>query len=503
MAQGRMEFDFTLSTPRAARRAADDQPMRILALADLSGRGAEQRERSLSQRKPLAADIDNLDQVFAKLAPRLSIEGMVGGDGAAPITLEFAGLEDFHPDRLWRSAAFADLRALRAELMNPATYARAAVALGSAPAVSEGTAAAKPADASGDIERLLGRAPSPAAAEPPGADAAVQRLLHEIVAPHIVRDTAPQQPQVVAALDAAIGQRMRQLLHHPSFQTLEAAWRGVHKLVSELELSETLQLALLDVSRDELQADLYQCGGDLSGSALFSIFCGPETAPPDAAPWSLIVCDCSFGADADDVALLAALGALGAAAGAPLLAAAKPVVLGCASPAGLTAPKTWQPLDDESAARWRDLRRSGAAPWLGLALPRVLGRLPYGKKLDAVEAFEFEEIADTARHDTFLWLNPAWFLALLLAQGYTQEGWALSPDRYLEIADLPSYVFKDAEGEVQQYPCAEVLMGEAAGAAALQYGVMPLLSYRGRDAARLLRWQSLAEPPAALSGAWS
>lgn len=502
MAQGRMEFDFTLSAPRAARRASEDQPMRILALADLSGRSAAQRGRSLSQRTPLAVDIDNLDQVFAKLAPRLSIEGMDGGHDAGPIMLEFASQDDFHPDRLWRSAAFADLRALRAELLNPATYARAAAALGSTPAAAEQTTAAESADASGDIERLLGRAPSPVA-EPSGAAAAVQRLLHDIVAPHIVHDTAPQQQQLVAALDAAIGQRMRQLLHHPSFQALEAAWRGVHELVSEVELGEALQFALLDVSRDELQADLRQCGSDLSGSALFPILCGPDTAAPDGAPWSLIVCDFSFGADGDDIALLAALGVLGAAAGVPVLAAAKTTVLGCASPEGLPEPKTWQPLDSETAARWRDLRRSNAAPWLGLALPRVLGRLPYGKKLDAVEAFAFEEIADSPRHDAFLWLNPAWFLALLLAQGYTQEGWAMSPDRYLEISDLPSYVFRNAEGEVQQYPCAEVLMGEAAGEAVLRHGVMPVLSYRGRDAARLLRWQSLAEPPAALSGAWA
>jgi type VI secretion system protein ImpC len=502
MAQGRMEFDFTLSTPRTARHAAEDQPMRILALADLSGHSAARQDRGLAQRKPLAVDIDNLDQLFAKLAPRLRIDGVDGAPGGGPITLEFASLEDFHPDRLWRSAAFSDLRALRSELMNPATYARAAAALGAPPAAAAETTAAKPADASGDIERLLGRAPSPAA-EPSGAAAAVQRLLRDIVAPHIVHDTTPQQQQLMAALDAAIGQRMRQLLHHPSFQALEAAWRGVHTLVTGVELGETLQLALLDVSRDELQADLRQCGGDLSGSALFPILCGPETAAPDGVPWSVIVCDFSFGAEGDDVALIAALGALGASAGAPALAAADSAVLGCTSSEGLPEPKTWQPLDAESAARWRDLRRSSVAPWLGLALPRVLGRLPYGKKLDAVESFEFEEIADGARHDTFLWINPAWFLALLVAQGYTQEGWAMSPDRYFEIADLPSYIFKDADGEVQQQPCAEVLMGEAAGEAALRHGIMPVLSYRGRDAARLLRWQSLAEPPAALSGAWA
>ncbi len=51
-------------------------------------------------------------------------------------------------------------------------------------------------------------------------------------------------------------------------------------------------------------------------------------------------------------------------------------------------------------------------------------------------------------------------------------------------------------------PCAEVMLGEHAGAAILTRGIMPLLSYRGRNAARLMRFQSLADPPAALPGSW-
>jgi len=37
----------------------------------------------------------------------------------------------------------------------------------------------------------------------------------------------------------------------------------------------------------------------------------------------------------------------------------------------------------------------------------------------------------------------------------------------------------------------------------LEQGFMPLVSLKDRDAARLLRFQSIAEPPAPLSGRWS
>jgi type VI secretion system protein ImpC len=39
-----------------------------------------------------------------------------------------------------------------------------------------------------------------------------------------------------------------------------------------------------------------------------------------------------------------------------------------------------------------------------------------------------------------------------------------------------------------------------AGQALLERGLMPLLSYRNRPAARLLRWQSVAQPAQALRG---
>jgi type VI secretion system protein ImpC len=43
----------------------------------------------------------------------------------------------------------------------------------------------------------------------------------------------------------------------------------------------------------------------------------------------------------------------------------------------------------EDAQRWQALRHSSAAPWLGLALPRLLMRLPYGPDTDAVDGFDF------------------------------------------------------------------------------------------------------------------
>ncbi len=229
---------------------------------------------------------------------------------------------------------------------------------------------------------------------------------------------------------------------------------------------------------------------------------GPEqralTDAPDGGRWSLLVTDLAIGADLAELQLLATLGALAGRAGAPLLATARPALLGCASVGDLVEPGTWQPLD-EAAAFWAALRTSPLAPWIGLALPRILARLPYGRDSDPIGAFAFEELT-TRTHEDYLWGSPALALALLAGQAFMENGWDLETGR--DLGDLPSHVYREG-GTPYQQPCAEVAMGEAAGLAVLRAGVMPFLSYRSRNAARLLGFQSIAEPARALAGAWA
>lgn len=484
MTDGRMQFGFTFGKPAGAHRVEDDDPFRILVLADLGG------ARPYAERKPLRIDIDDFDAVFARIAPRLNLDI----DGAA-LAIEFGSLDDFHPDRLFaRLAPFVALRQVRAELADPAQFPRAAAALGTSPA----PAADRAADAD-DIERLLGRRPA-AAPAPVVAGVDVAGWIRSIVAPHVVPDIAGEQARLLAAVDAAIAEQMRRVLHHPAFQALEANWRGIDRLVRELELDASLQLHLLDATHDELALDIASHAADLAQSRLHQHLCGPQTEAPDAQRWALLVSDLAVGADLDALRLLAALGAMAGRAGAPLLAAARPSLLGCARIADLVEPHAWQQIDADVSAFWAALRASPVAPWIGLAAPRILARLPYGADSDPVATFAFEEMEPRA-HESYLWGSPAYALTLLAGQAFMQSGWDMELGAGLDIADLPSHTYRE-DGEARQQPCAEVALGESAGEALLARGPMAVLSYRNRNAARLLRWQSIAEPAQALRGAW-
>jgi type VI secretion system protein ImpC len=483
MSRGTIDFDFGFSRSRPAKRVDDEQPFRILVFADLGGGGRV----PFDQRRPVAIDLDNFDRVFAKIAPSLAVE-LEG----APVAIGFSGIDDFHPDRLFQHLQpFAALRRLREELADARSFQRAAAAFGYQAPVPAEQAAAGAAD---DIERLLGRKPAPPA--PGGFD--VQAWMRGILSPHLLPDIRMEQRQYLAAADAALAQQMRGLLHHPAFQALEAAWRGVARLVQETELDETLQLWVLDLSAAELAADLDSAAADPGRSVMFHHLGGSGPESPDATPWSLAVSDFAVSAGDEDLRRLAILGYGAARAGVPLLAGAHPSLLGCSSPGSLAEPARWS----AEPPAWSALRQSEIAPWIGLALPRVLLRLPYGAATDPIDSFTFEELPESRDHAAYLWGNPALALALLAAQGFRQDGWSMDLDDHLDLADLPSHSYRE-DGETKQQPCAELLLGETAATVLLARGLMPLLSYRNRNAARLLRWQSVAEPAQALRGAWA
>lgn len=497
MAHIPMQFSFTAGQPQAARRVDEDDPFCLLIVADLGGSPATRAAKPPAQRKPVALDLDNFDKAFRAMAVQVTLD-----INHAPVTLTLASLDDFHPDALFeRLDAFAALRQKRADLADPKRFAAAAASLGAAPAPATAPSpATADSQGAGDLERLLGRKPAlvPAATAQPASG--IDQWLRGVVAPHVLPDIANEQARLIAAVDSAIATEMRRVLQQPTFKRLEANWRSIEWLVRELDPGESLLLSVLDLSADELAQDLADHAADLSSSALHRVLNGPQTQGPDGRRWSMVVSDLEVGANLGGLQQLAVLGALAGRAGAPLLAAAQPSLLGCGTVGQLAEPKSWQALDADVAAYWSALRQSPVAPWIGLALPRVLSRLPYGRVTDPVSRFAFEEMPEH-QHDAYLWGSAAFALALLAGQAFRDDGWDMALAAGTDLGDLPSHNFHD-EGESRQQPCAEVLMGEAAADAICRAGLMPLMSYRNRNAARLLRWQSIAEPVGALQGVW-
>ncbi len=496
-----------------------ETPFCIAILGDFSGRANRgiSDAKTIGKRRAVLVDRDNFDEVLSRSGAeiRLPMEGSAG------LQLRFSELEDFHPDRIFESLEiFGKLRKMRGRLQDSSTFQEAAEELGLRsggaglePKKSDTSPVVAPSAvklASGSLldEMIEQTEVRGVTDRPRGSSGDIGEFARRVVAQHLVSTPDPRQPEVLAVVDRAIGGLMRAVLHNPDLQALEALWRATFLLVRQLETGSQLKLYLIDISKQELAADLLSVNNssarDLRDSGVYRLLVEQSIETPGAEPWAVIVGNYRFGAGDEDTALLSRMAQIATRARAPFLAEAGPSLLGCSSSSSSSSlastpqPREWKA---PPAKGWVELRHRAEAGAVGLALPRLLLRLPYGKKTSPLEAFDFEEFSGTPVHEDYLWGNPAFAVALLLGQSFGEAGWEMRPGTVAEIDKLPLHVYVH-DGQSEPKACAEVLLTEEAVERMVEEGLIPLASFKGRDVVRVARFQSIADPPRALAGRW-
>ena len=463
--------------PKAA--SVPGTAFRMLVLADFGGHQARGEVRPGGDLVPQRVDLDSFSAVLRKVAPRIPIA--IGDQ--PPFTVAIEEMDDFHPDQLFGSLEFfAPMREMRRQLKDPKAFARAAALLGKA---SDGApAAGQPTGGDDDLLRLLGRSSSPTPA-PSGVASSVDALIRQAVAPHVVGKPDPRQAELIAAVDGGSGELMRAVLHDRGFQRLEAAWRGLDRLVRAVELDESLQIFVLDASRGELAAD-FAAKPNLAESAMYRIVVDHG----GTTPWSLLVKGDPCSKRQEDAFLLTRLGTLAQEVDAAVVAGMEWAawIGGFAS------------LEDQRACA--AMRSSTAATSIAAAAPGILLRLPYGPGTDPIEAFAFTEQTSPPTAERYLWGTASFAVAQLLAQSYTAAGgWNFAPGDDSTLSDLPIHFFTQ-DGEKVETPAAQVWLSEAKVDELIGEGLMPMVAVKERGEVRVPRFQSIAYPPAALAGRW-
>ena len=477
-----------------------ETPFTVCIMGDFSGRSSRGIREPLKNRSPLAIDRDTIDEVLKRLRVGIRLDS-----AGAPLDIAFECLDDFHPDHL--AARIDILRVLlgiRRRLGDSRTCNAALKDLHEL----TGIATTKPEPSKrGDekvqqegsiLDRMLGEAAGSRGVSEPGASLPdLNAFVESVVRPHLVAGKDPERDRIITALDRAISGLVAEVMHHETFQSLEASWRGIQFLVSRVETDEYLKLHLLDISKDELAADL-MAAENLALTGTYRLLSRGDVGSEE--PWSLIVGDYSF--DYSDAGTLGRLAKIAAAAGAPFISQADSCLVGCSSLDGSPDPATWRDLPGRDTLDvWNDLRHLPEAAYVGLVMPRFLLRLPFGRDTDAAETFDFEEMGDAPVHTHYLWGNPAFACACLLAQAFSLAGWEMEPGDVSGVDRLPLHVYEE-QGASGLKPCAEVLLSEKAIDAILDAGIMPLATLKDTDTARLVRFQSIREPLTGLAGRW-
>jgi type VI secretion system protein ImpC len=485
----------SIEPAESARPPAEHSPFRILILADFSGRTNRgiMEPGTIASRKIHTIDADNFDQILARIKPELRLPV----SDTAIMPLAFGRLDDFRPDPLLAQIeAFQGLLTMRQDLQDPkkfpATAAKVRKLTGS-PAPRTPPASAAASTAASDFEHLLQQPIAPKGAAPVDTDAFIANL----VTGYGIPDADPEQARLVALLEEALSAGLRAVLRHPAFQALEAAWRGVAFLTSRLNTDESLKICLLDLSREELYADLAAAPA-LDKGGIFQLLV-EQTHAAGTIPFSLVVGDYEFDQSPQDVALLAKLANLLHQASIPFIAGASPTLAGCDSFAKFPDSARTQSAPADGTL-WDKIRGHKFAAHLALAAPRILLRLPYGPRTDAIDAFPFDEMPGPPVPHGYLWGNGAFAVAHALAQGFLDGGYPIEP--LLDLPDLPCHM-ATVDGDKEMTPCAQAWLTDRAADMLHQLGLIPLLSVRNAAATRIAGIHSIAKGGKPLAANWA
>jgi type VI secretion system protein ImpC len=255
----------------------------------------------------------------------------------------------------------------------------------------------------------------------------------------------------IAEIDATVSDQLNAIMHSPQFQALEAAWRGLHYLVQNSETGTMLKLRLLSATKKELLADLEKAT-EFDQSALFKKVYEEEYGTFGGNPFSVLVGDYEFGRSPQDIALLEQISHVAAAAHAPFMTAASPMLFDMDSFTELPIPRDLaKQFESTELIKWRAFRESEDSRYVALTLPRVLLRLPYGPKTVPVDEFDFVEDVDGQDHQKYLWGNSAYALAQRINDAFSKYQWCAAI-RGVEggglIEGLPAHVFKTNDGDL-------------------------------------------------------
>lgn len=415
-------------------RCAEIAPpgLRLLFVGDYA---QEPDPRPLAQRAPVRVDAKSLSKVMGDLGLTLSLtvrDTLSGAPGATlDARLRFRRVSDFSPD-----AVVKQVPRLAQEI-----EVRSALVAIRGPMSGERKFRDKLAEVltdPGSRERLLREL------GPPGLSHGSAPLLEEVLAStHVTpqdegyevaargvraflagmvrhgRDAVQSSfvMELVREIDDRLSRQVDEILHHPRFLALEAAWRGLALLLRDLEPRASIRVDILPCSKADLIADFEDAPPGAPEAGLAAI-----VAHNDGMPYTAILADYQVSADPADLFLLKRCAAVAAAARAPFLAAAAPSLVGLSTYADLAGAHDLRArLQAASCRRLQAFRETEPARHAALLLPRFLARHRFGARAMPAEAFTYEE-GQSDEPSTSCWGNPIYAFATRLAASFMERG---------------------------------------------------------------------------------
>ncbi|MFG6175863.1 type VI secretion system contractile sheath large subunit [Halomonas sp. THAF12] len=301
--------------------------------------------------------------------------------------------------------------------------------------------------------------------------------------------------RMIVELDRKIGHQVDEILHDQQFQHLESAWRGLKLLVDRTDFRENIKLNVLHATKEELLDD-FEFAPEISQSGLYQHVYAAEYGQFGGEPVAAMIGHYDFTPSTPDIKLLQYTASVGAMSHAPFLSSVAPSFFGIDSFEELPNIKDFKAIfEGPKYARWRSLRESEDARYLGLTAPRFLLRMPYDPVENPVKSFHYEESVSES-HDHYLWGNTAYLLAERLNDSFAKYRWCpniIGPQSGGAVENLPVHTY-EALGQLQSKIPTEVLITDRREFEMAEEGFISLTMRKGSDNAAFFSANSVQKP---------
>ncbi|MGI8555415.1 MAG: type VI secretion system contractile sheath large subunit [Pyrinomonadaceae bacterium] len=297
----------------------------------------------------------------------------------------------------------------------------------------------------------------------------------------------------IAEIDRLISGQLNEIMHHEDFQKLEGSWRGLHHLVKNSLTGTSLKIRVMSASKKDLLKD-FERALEFDQSALFRKIYEEEYGTFGGAPFGALIGDYEFSNHPQDMTLLEKIAGVAATAHAPFISAASSELFGWDTFSEMTEVRDVAKIFDRTEfMKWRSFRESEDSRYVGLTLPHVLGREPYGEATKPTESFRFEEDVDGKDHKKYLWSNAAYSFGTRLTEAFSMHGWCVAI-RGVEggglVQGLPTHTFNTDEGEIALKCPTEVAITDRREKEFSDNGFIPLVHCKDTDYAAFFGAQS-------------
>jgi len=298
----------------------------------------------------------------------------------------------------------------------------------------------------------------------------------------------------IAEIDHLISEQLSEVMHAAEFQKLESSWTGLQYLCKQTSTGEQMKIKVFNTTKKELVKD-FKTSIDFDQSALFKKIYEEEFGTFGGAPFATIIGDFELSRGAEDMYFVEQMSHVAAASHAPFITAASPELFGLETYTDLGKPRDMAKVfDTVEYAKWKSFRESDDSRYVGLTLPRFLGRQPFDPK-DGVtcEGFNFVERTDGTNHEKYLWVNASYAFAARLTAAFESYGWCAAI-RGVEggglVEDLPTHTFRTDDGEVALKCPTEIAITDRREKELNDLGFIPLVHCKNTDYAAFFGAQS-------------